>query len=87
MKKDKMCPVCGSKMERLSHRLWTCKCGHREEEKPGEEEKTRAETDENKVAEMRTGFRQDRKEVVRKRMFRSHRRKVMDKKKKTSTRG
>jgi hypothetical protein len=75
-------------MERLSHGLWTCKCGHREAEKPGEEETARVETDENKVAEMRTGFWEDRKETARKRMFRSHRKKVMDKKKKkTSTRG
>jgi hypothetical protein len=47
VKKDKTCPVCGSKMERLSHGLWTCKCGHREAEKPGEEETARVETDEN----------------------------------------
>jgi ribosomal protein L37AE/L43A len=72
-----ICPVCGSDMQELSPQVWRCKCGHRKIAKTSKQEKTEKEA----------------KEVYRKRFWDeskrvrksiSHRKEIVDRKKRTS---
>jgi len=73
-----ICPVCGSDMRELSPQVWTCRCGHREIVKVSKQEK--AEKEEAKK-EYRKRFWEEKKGF---RKAISHKKKIVDRKKRTS---
>lgn len=82
MNEDKICPVCGLKMKKLSPQSWECRCGHVEKGKVGREKDRR----ENKK-ELKIRFRKGKKRKSRKGPALSHKKVRAFKKKRTSTRG
>jgi ribosomal protein L37AE/L43A len=72
-----ICPVCGSNMQELSPQVWICKCGHREIVKASKQEKTE---EEEAKEEHRKRFYEERKRV---RKTISHKKKIVDRKKRT----
>jgi len=72
-------------MEKLSLKLWRCKCGHREKVKPSKQEKAKKETrEENAEEEYRTRFWEETKGEVRQKRGTSRGREIVDKRKRTS---
>lgn len=50
LEEERVCPVCGLKMEMLSPQSWMCKCGYRGKGRPlGEEEKKEKGREERKL--------------------------------------
>jgi hypothetical protein len=73
-----ICRVCGSNMQELSPQVWTCKCGHREIAIVSKQEKTeKVEAKE----EYRKRFWEEKKKV---RKVVSHKKDIVDRKKRTS---
>lgn len=89
MNKVKLCPVCGLKMKELSPLLWECKCGHVEKGKPSKERKVKREMErEGKKEEvLRARFWEGKKGKITKEIALTHKKEIVAKKKRTSTRG
>ncbi len=73
-----ICPVCGSDMKELSPQVWNCKCGHREIVEKSKQQNN--EKEESKEAYRKRFW--EKKKRVRKAI--SHKKDIVDRKKRTS---